>query len=364
VPDDELLQPEVQFERMNPIYSLYMSDDHRFAVVCGFSPADFMILYRLVEPVLSVRHRGRARVIGPVDRFLLFLHWLKTGNSAEVIAAAFMVRPDTLHRHLIEVAETTHDILVGTYIEGPAAAPLPTHLELPGCGLVVDATVQNRGRPCIPFEDAKQYFSGKHRIYCLKSQVITTRDGVAVHVVAGVHGATHDFRVFCENLPAVEQLVAMHPGEPAEIMADMGYMGETHSPTVRLVTPHRQPPGGRLTPLETRDNHDIASNRVIVENFFGRLQGKFHLMVRRWSQRESLYPTFFRICCALTNFDIRPDGGRPLRAGGEQDYRQIMTLAVQDAREQDERRMGRRRVGLRREEGERPPVDGDAFQPE
>jgi hypothetical protein len=272
-----------------------------------------------------------------------------------------MLRPDTLHRHLIEVAEVTHDILVGKYIDDQAAAPLPVHSELPGCGLVVDATVHNRGRPCIPFEDAKQYFSGKHRIYCLKSQVITNRDGVAVHVVAGVHGSMHDFRLFCENLPAVEQLVAMHPGEPTAIMADMG---DTNSRTLRLVTPHRQPPQGRLSHQEIRENREIASNRVIVENFFGRLQGKFHLMVRRWSQRESLYPTFFRICCALTNFDLRPDGGSPLRAGGELEYQQGMTLAIEKAIDGDERRMGRRRAGPRREVRERPPVDSDAFPSE
>jgi hypothetical protein len=67
------------------------------------------------------------------------------------------------------------------------------------------------------------YYSGKHRHYCLKSQVITNREGLAVHIVAGVPGAKHDFQLFQENLAAVEELVAAHPGEPTHILADKGY---------------------------------------------------------------------------------------------------------------------------------------------
>jgi hypothetical protein len=73
------------------------------------------------------------------------------------------------------------------------------------------------------------------------------------------------------------------------------------------VTPHKEPAYGRLRPREVRENDDLASVRVIVENFFGRLSTRFHIMVRRWGFEDEYSPTILETCCALVNFDI-PDG--------------------------------------------------------
>jgi hypothetical protein len=83
----------------------------------------------------------------------------------------------------------------------------------------VDATVQDRGPPVGRYEDAQKYFSGKHHIYCLKSQVVTNREGLAVHVVAGVPGVQHDLRLFRDYVREIEDLVAMHEGESCHILA-------------------------------------------------------------------------------------------------------------------------------------------------
>jgi hypothetical protein len=124
-----------------------------------------------------------------------------------------------------------------------------------------------------------------------------------------VPGAKHDFQLFRENLAAVEELVAAHPGEPTHILADKGYVGDVGSGTVVLVTPRRaranQPLGGR----ERGRNAALSRSHVAVENYFGRLQGTFGILAHRWAFGEVLYPGMFRVCCALANFDLRPDGG-------------------------------------------------------
>jgi hypothetical protein len=169
-------------------------------------------LYEPLAECIGRQRGGRIRSIGPIDSFLLFLHWLRSDNPMDAIAAAFKLSKNTLHARMLEVLDRVHDPLVTRFVTAQACAPLPVRGEHPACGFIVDATIQNRGRPVGTFEEAKRYLSGKHKLYCLKSQVITNRDGLAVLIVAGVPGAKHDFQLFRDNLAAVEELVASHPG--------------------------------------------------------------------------------------------------------------------------------------------------------
>jgi hypothetical protein len=207
-----------------------------------------------------------------------FLHWLRSGNPIDAIAAAFKLPDRTLYTRKLEVVDRVHDSLVTRFLTAQACALLPLCEEYPACGFTVDATIHNRGRPVGTFEEGKRYFSGKHKLYCLKSQVIANRNGLAVHIVAGVPGAKPDFQLFQDDLAAIEELVASHPGERSHILADKGYTGDMGSGTVVLVIPHKARPGVPLGPHERRENAVLSRNRVIVENFFGRLQGKFAIM--------------------------------------------------------------------------------------
>jgi hypothetical protein len=102
-------------------------------------------------------------------------------------------------------------------------------------GLAVDATVQKRGRSAASSEEAGSYLSGKHWIYCLKSQVVMKRQRLALHVVAGVPGSVHDLALFgstvteLEELEELVELVASKPNELIKILADKGYIGSTNS---------------------------------------------------------------------------------------------------------------------------------------
>jgi hypothetical protein len=151
-------------------------------------------------------------------------------------------------------------------------------------------------------------------MYCLKAKVITNRPGIALHVVSGVPGAKHDFKLFQDSLLEMEARIADHAGKPTAILADNGYVGHIDAESVRLVTPHRSPPGGSLHQAQTRENQVLSRHRVVVENYFGRLAAKFKILVYRWDHEDALYTSIFTIYCALSNCDIRPDGGSPLRS--------------------------------------------------
>jgi hypothetical protein len=51
-------------------------------------------------------------VIGPIDGFLLFLHWLRCAVPIAKIAAALSLNADTLQKRLHEVMEQVHSVLV------------------------------------------------------------------------------------------------------------------------------------------------------------------------------------------------------------------------------------------------------------
>jgi hypothetical protein len=131
-----------------------------------------------------------------------------------------------------------------------------------------------------------------------------------------------------DYVSGIEQLVVMHEGEPCHILADKGYIGESHSDTVVLVTPHRPPPGLYLSQQQLHENQVLSRNHVLVGNFFGRLVVKLYIMVKGWAFAEDFYPAIFRICCALVNFDLRPDGGSPLRGEDGGFYRRHMTMLI------------------------------------
>jgi hypothetical protein len=141
-------------EVVDPIYQEYSEDSGLFKASCGFSLRDFNILYDLLSGVLDVQRRGRHRVIGQRDSLLIFLHWIRTDNSMASIAQSLRICEDTLYRRVRELIHLVHDPLVNQFITGCANAPFTAGEAFPGCGLIVDATVQYRGIPVGRYEEA------------------------------------------------------------------------------------------------------------------------------------------------------------------------------------------------------------------
>jgi hypothetical protein len=81
--DDAVLEDHEGRNIENPLYYQFESNLRSFIAICGFSRADFSILYEPVEAILSVRHRGRGLVIGPMDAFVLFLRSPRSGMAFE-----------------------------------------------------------------------------------------------------------------------------------------------------------------------------------------------------------------------------------------------------------------------------------------
>jgi hypothetical protein len=333
VPDEILLAATTSPEADNPIFTAVATNPGEFYDLCGFPQEHFMRLYEPLAGIFSSPRGGRARRIEAIDSFFLLLHWLKTGSSIATIAAGFKLKKETLYARIQGVIERVHDNLVGRYITSHADLPFPRQEECPECTLIVDATVQERPKPTGPIQNRRNYLSRKHDTHCLKSQVMINRGGFAVHIVAGVPGATPDLELFREHLSSVEELIDRHPREPCDILADEAYTGHVESRKIRLVTPHTPDADGHLLQWELRENQVISQNRVLIENYFGRLAMKFHILIRVWKFDEALYPRVFAICCALVNFEIA-EADVPVLGVEEGDFhRKRLTLMVTKSQE-------------------------------
>jgi hypothetical protein len=187
-----------------------------------------------------------------------------------------------LNKHLHKLALAVHNRLVAKYITYLREQPLcVTGSDYRSYGLVVDAMVQKREWPAASLEEARRYFSGKHWIYCLKSQVVTNRQGLALHAVAGVPGSVYDLMLFRSTVTELEELVASKPNESTKILADKEYIGFTDSQILQHMTPSKKSRNGVLSQAQLAANNKFGSIRVIIENYFGRLSNRFLIMVRR-----------------------------------------------------------------------------------
>ena len=81
-----------------------------------------------------------------------------------------------------------------------------------------------------------------------------------------------------------------YPGQWA-ILAHKGYQGAAEF--CRIVHPMRKPQGAFLSPGEVAEKKAISSDRIIVENYFGRLCDLWNVIGCKWKWSEGNYDPVF-----------------------------------------------------------------------
>uniref|UniRef100_H3GYU3 DDE Tnp4 domain-containing protein n=1 Tax=Phytophthora ramorum TaxID=164328 RepID=H3GYU3_PHYRM len=205
------------------------------------------------------------------------------------------------------------------------------------CALyAVDVTFQQSWRPGGFIQENDKYYSGKHHLYGLKVEVSVDTRGFAINCSEHAKGATHDITMFKDNKSFHQAKMAKLPGEevlhddgplkekfPNEwaILADKGYQGLANY--LRCIHPKK---GRSLSRAEETSNDQISSDRVIVENYFGRLNVLWRITTDKYRWNESLYDDVFRLSVALTNFHVSIS---PLREQNGEWYRQSQHKLIQ-----------------------------------
>ncbi|KAG6953055.1 hypothetical protein JG688_00013006 [Phytophthora aleatoria] len=124
-------------------------------------------------------------------------------------------------------------------------------------------------------------------------------------------------------------LATDYPEEWA-VLADNGYQGLGDH--VRCIHPKK---GNQLTPEDRRQNELISSDRVIVENCFGRMCGLWRICAEKFRWSEPLYDDIFQICVSLSTYHVAM---HPLRYDNGLSFRQYQGRLLAIGAEMKKRR--------------------------
>lgn len=147
----------------------------------------------------------------------------------------------------------------------------------------VEVTFQECEKPFGTLRAAKVYWSEKHHLYGYKFEVAVCPNGLASWASLHKPASVSDISILYDNEHHLKAIVykgilneiednglhqEKYPSHWAMI-ADKGYQGAQRD--MRVITPYKRPPRGVLTPQQELFNANLSADRIIVENFLGRM---------------------------------------------------------------------------------------------
>lgn len=304
------------------------NDERKMKMLTNFTINEFQVVYNVVDQVLKERAH-KDTIASPQTRFLLTLTWCKYGETYKPMAMKFGLKYTYARQIVTQTISQTHSILESVYIKWisvperiGANIPVVDYQFLLGS---IDATVQRIYRPS---RRQRDYYSGKHKMHCIKTQALVHPGGLLIHHSHCVPGAQHDFNLFKNS--GLKELIAkenetcqrvLH--SKCTVLGDSGYQGLANE-IEGGVTPHKKPRNAELSAEEQNENTKIGKSRIIVENWFGRHKVLWAICAGTFRQDIRRYEEIWGLCAALTNFHITL---HPLRAD---EYRPWMDRTDED----------------------------------
>ncbi|XP_074527630.1 uncharacterized protein LOC141791248 [Halichoeres trimaculatus] len=271
------------------------------------SEETFLYLCNKLRPGME-KQDTNYRVCVPLKKRVAIALWkLATNSEYRSIGHLFGVSKTTVCRCVQDFCRAACTLLVPEQIRFPDRVKLKemaTYIEnrwgLPQCIGAIDGS----HIPIIaPQEYHCDYFNRKgwHSIIL---QGLVDGKGLFWSVNAGLPGSMHDARVL--RLSSLWELVEhgfLHPTCTRNIGGvSTGYyiLGDSAYPLQNwLLKPFTD--NGRLTAEQTVFNKKISRARVVIENAFGRLKGRWRCLLKRNDGDIELVKSMVVTCCALHN---------------------------------------------------------------
>lgn len=289
-------------------------NEDRCKIITGFTPKEFLELYDLVSKEIKENiGRGPRSKISKHDRLVMVLCYLKHYETIDKMKDSFSISRAHLHTILQTTIDQISEFLYEYYVIN-----VTDHVKNEGdnkefskAKYIIDVTFQSIWTPTGTYDEKKRYFSGKHKLYGLKSQCIHDRKGRVVSCIAGEPGAMHDLTICRDNIDDLKDVLRKEDDSNSEeskeddywfVIADSAYKGLQEETNVML--PNKKKPNGKLTKKQSKYNQELAAERVICERFYGRLKTRYRIMSTKYRNSRDDYEKIFQLCAALTNFHI------------------------------------------------------------
>lgn len=317
VPEPKIKEPlKIRIEEI-----LREQQNNRLTKLTNLTCKDFRDLLHLYFNTLEHNHYKHTRV-SLESRLLITLTWLKHSGSFKELGAQFGIKKthtraivmDIINKIGLKIGEDF--VKWRPYIRWDESEK---STEYPGMLGALDATVQEIGRA----KDQNLYYSGKHKMCCVKVQCFVSPKGRLLHFSKPIRGKRYDFRLFKKTKNLISILKAEKERMNAEIetepclLADSGYQGINDIiPWAKI--PFKRQRNTELTDDQKEYNRKLSSNRIIVENYFSRLKQYWRVIGGKWPLKIkgdlTFYHHTFAMCAGLTN---KLFCRRPLRRGAE-----------------------------------------------
>jgi hypothetical protein len=294
-------------------YKRLIKHRQAFKSLTGLSVSEFDELYTRFEPaweqaeITRLSRPGRKRAIGGGGHYahsqrsqlLMVMMWLRLYLSTAALGALFDVNKSTISRNSRRLLKVLNEI----------SAPTLTWPEPPQQGLsldeamkrypdllaVVDVTEQIILRPQDPQQE-HEHFSGKRRLPTAKNGLLVNEVGEIRAVTRSYPGRTHDLTLVRQS-----HVLAHLPYEVA-LIGDSAFNGlHNDYPLHRVATAHKAERNHPLTLDHKLANHELSTQRIIVENVIAHLK-QFSILAGRF--RHALDPVHsdaFCVVAALVN---------------------------------------------------------------
>ncbi|RHY42117.1 hypothetical protein DYB34_009546 [Aphanomyces astaci] len=265
----------------------------------NFSLSEFNVLWSDLQSTVNRRwNNGSGRKCDVTGRDMLFMAVtsMKHCGTWDVVATMFAAASPTFSKRVITFLEAIHPHLKTKYIDNVGAKWTMEHLTSTG----------------------QRFANFPAALYAVDVEASVVPTGFAINVTAAVPGSVADISIFEANeafhadkmrktdaerdMPDAGPMLDEYPNDWA-ILADKGYQGLHRR--MRAITPAKRAPGGLLTMSDMEYNDNIATDRVIVENYFGRLKTLWAIVNESYTWKRENYDLYLQTCVALTNCHIR-----------------------------------------------------------
>ncbi|ETV97367.1 hypothetical protein H310_09702 [Aphanomyces invadans] len=311
-------QVEEADDTPTPVIDSFFSQGGNAALttMSNFTLAEIETIWAVVEPAMVTSWtmgRGRKSKTSPKDAFFMLLSVLKHCNAWDKHALDFNMKAPTFEKMIQRVIDiyVMPVNMTRQVQQGKAFANFPSAL------YCTDVKFQPSYRPTGRFDEAKHYFSGKHKLYGLKLEYSVAYPGVAVDISDHTPGSVSDLTIFKQRRNIHQEMLRKSAPEldtvdhdegsdeypdSWSVLVDMGYQGLRSE--VRAIHPTRRPQGGLLSARELERNGRVSSDQVLVENYFGRICSLWKIMRETYKWNENRFDVVSRLCCALTNAHV------------------------------------------------------------
>lgn len=354
-PTTRTVETDEEADSESPILDAFYNQNGNEAIMTltGLTAPELRLLYSKLHPFIVTNWnigRGRRSPQKPLDMLLMLLTVLKNGGTWGYLAQMFRMKTSSFERAMSSfisiLAPHAYTQFVTSVQRKYNLSKLVQEEKLfrsfPLAIDAVDVTFQQSNRPSGNLRESKLYYSGKYHLYGYKLEVSVRPNGLASDSSVHHPGSISDLTIMHNRLDKhrqrtrkrgsdtqIEDNGDLHEKFPNywQVLVDKGYQGSREF--IRSIHPHRKPPRGVLSHAQENYNRALSSDRIIVENYFGRLGSMWSIMSQKYMWSEDQYDDIAKLCISFTNFNVEL---HPLRAADGTWYRQYLNLLSEIAR--------------------------------